>query len=96
MKIGLYHLVSNIHDEAYIDKSLHHFKKEIEGKLGFKFIDIDLKDFKDKDYFPLIFVKSGGVEGKFKKSSSTLMAIIGYWPVTYTTHYLPHWRLQHF
>lgn len=67
MKIGLYHLVSNIHDEAYIDKSLHHFKKEIEGKLGFKFIDIDLKDFKDKDYFPLIFVKSGGVEGKFKK-----------------------------
>ena len=37
MKIGLYPLVSNIHDEAYIDKSLHHFKKEIEGKLGFKF-----------------------------------------------------------
>jgi len=67
MKIGLYHLVSNIHDEAYIDKSLHHFKKEIEEKLGFKFTDINLKAFKKKDCFILFFIKSGGVEGEFKK-----------------------------
>jgi L-fucose isomerase-like protein len=34
--------------------------------LGEKFENINLEDF-DKDYFPLIFIKSGGVEVKFKQ-----------------------------
>ncbi|GAH91122.1 unnamed protein product, partial [marine sediment metagenome] len=39
---------------------------EIVGKLGEKFENINLEDF-NKDYFPLIFIKSGGAEVKFKQ-----------------------------
>ncbi len=67
MKIGLYNLVSEVHNEGYIDQTLKGFITEIEEKLGEKFENINLEDFNRKDYFPLIFTKSGGVEGKFKQ-----------------------------
>ncbi len=66
MKIGLYNLVSEVHNEEYIDRTLQGFLVDIEEKLGEKFENINLEDF-DKDYFLLIFIKSGGVEGKFKQ-----------------------------
>jgi len=67
MKIGLYNLVSEVHNEGYIDQTLKGFITEIEEKLGEKFENINLEDFNCKDCFPLIFIKSGGVEGKFKQ-----------------------------
>lgn len=67
MKIGLYNLVSDVHNEGYINSTLQGFLTEIEKKSGKKFEKISLKDFNQKDYFPLIFVKSGGTEGKFKQ-----------------------------
>ncbi len=66
MKIGLYHLVSEVHNEEYIDSTLQGFLADIEEKLGEKFKNINLEDF-NKNYFSLIFIKSGGVEGKFKQ-----------------------------
>jgi len=67
MKIGLYNLVSEVHDEGHIDQTLRGFITEIEEKLGEKLENINLEDFNCKDYFPLIFIKSGGVEGKFEQ-----------------------------
>ena len=68
MKIGLYNLVSEVHNEEYVNSTLQGFLEDIEEKLGEKFENINLEDFnKDKDYFSLIFIKSGGVEGKFKQ-----------------------------
>ncbi|HCL90779.1 MAG TPA: hypothetical protein DHW70_05630 [Candidatus Atribacteria bacterium] len=68
MKIGLYNLVSEVHNEEYISSTLQGFLADIEEKLGRKLESINLEDFnKDKDCFPLIFIKSGGVEGKFKQ-----------------------------
>ncbi|MBA7572260.1 hypothetical protein ES695_17070 [Candidatus Atribacteria bacterium 1244-E10-H5-B2] len=67
MKIGLYNLVSEVHKEGYIDQTLRGFITEIEEKLGEKFENINLEDFNCKDYFSLIFVKSGGAEEKFKQ-----------------------------
>jgi L-fucose isomerase-like protein len=67
MKIGLFNLVSEVHNEGYINQTLKGFITEIEEKLGKKFKNINLEDFNRKDYFPLLFIKSGGVEGKFKQ-----------------------------
>jgi len=67
MKIGLHNLVSEVHNEGYINQTLKGFITEIEEKLGEKFENVNLDDFNRKDYFPLIFIKSGGVEGKFKQ-----------------------------
>jgi len=66
MKIGLYNLISDVHREGYVNSTLQGFLVDIEEKLGEKFENINLEDF-NKDYFPLIFIKSGGVEGKFKE-----------------------------
>ncbi|MCK4308406.1 MAG: hypothetical protein KAW42_00305 [Candidatus Atribacteria bacterium] len=66
MKIGLYNLISKVHNEEYINSTLRGFIAEIEEKLGEKFENINLEDF-NKDYFPLIFIKSGGAEIKFKQ-----------------------------
>ena len=66
MKIGLYNLISEVHNEGYVNQTLKGFITEIEEKLGEKFENINLKDF-NQDYFPLIFIKSGGLEGKFKQ-----------------------------
>lgn len=43
------------------------FITEIEEKLGEKFENINLEDFNCKDCIPLIFIKSGGAEGKFEQ-----------------------------
>src|SRR5665648_505794 len=66
MKIGLYNLVSEVHNEGYVNQTLKGFITEIEEKLGEKFENINLEDF-NQDYFPLVFIKSGGLEGKFKQ-----------------------------
>jgi len=66
MKIGLYNLISEVHNEGYINSTLQGFIAEIEEKLGEKFDNINLEDF-NQDYFPLIFIKSGGAEVKFKQ-----------------------------
>jgi len=66
MKIGLYHLVSDVHNEEYINSTLQGFLADIEEKLGEKFENINLEHF-DNDYLSLIFIKSGGVEVKFKR-----------------------------
>jgi len=66
MKIGLYHLISDVHNEEYVDSTLQGFLADIEEKLGEKFENINLEDF-NQDYFPLIFIKSGGAEEKFKQ-----------------------------
>jgi len=67
MKIGLFSLSSDIHDKTYVDRSLIDFRKNIEDKLKYKFTDINLDDFNDKAYFPIVFIKTGGVEGQFKR-----------------------------
>jgi len=67
VKIGLYNLVSEVHNEGYIDQTLRGFITEIEEKLGEKFENVNLEDFNCKDCFPLIFIKSGGAEGKFEQ-----------------------------
>ena len=67
MKIGLYNLVSEVHNEGYINQTLKGFITEIEEKLGEKFENINLENFNCKDCFPLIFIKSGGAEEKFKQ-----------------------------
>ncbi|MDP2944754.1 MAG: hypothetical protein Q8N86_00130 [Atribacterota bacterium] len=67
MKIGLYNLVSDVHNEEYIDSTLQGFLADIEEKLGEKLENINLGDFNRKDCFPLIFIKSGGAEEKFKQ-----------------------------
>lgn len=66
MKIGLYNLISEVHNEGYINSTLQGFLAEIEKRIGEKFENINLEDF-NQDYFLLIFIKSGGVEGKFKR-----------------------------
>jgi len=67
MKIGLYNLVSEVHNERYISSTLQGFLADIEEKLGEKFENVSLEDFNQNEYFPLIFIKSGGVEGKLKQ-----------------------------
>ena len=67
MKIGLYNLISDVHNEGYINSTLQGFLADIEEKLCEKFENINLGDFNRKDCFPLIFIKSGGAEEKFKQ-----------------------------
>ena len=67
MKVGLFYLISEVHNEEYINSTLQNFIAEVEEKLAEKFENINLKNINEKDYFPLIFIKSGGVEGKFKQ-----------------------------
>jgi L-fucose isomerase-like protein len=67
LKVGLFHLISEVHNEEYINSTLQNFIAEVEEKLAEKFEHINLKNINEKDYFPLIFIKSGGVEEKFKQ-----------------------------
>ena len=62
MKIGLYHLISDVHKEEYVNSTLQGFLADIEEKLGEKLENINLSDFNQKDCFPLIFIKSGGAD----------------------------------
>ena len=67
MKIGLYNLISGVDNEEYVNSTLQGFLADIEEKLGEKFENVSLEDFNQNEYFPLIFIKSGGVEGKLKQ-----------------------------
>ena len=64
MKIGSYNLVSEVHNEGYINSTLQGFLADVEEKLGEKFENISLEDFNQKNYFHLIFIESGGSRGK--------------------------------
>ena len=66
MSIPLYNLFSPIHDENSIDHSLEKMITELEGKLGEEFLEISEDEIKNYSS-PLIFIKSGGVEGYFKE-----------------------------
>jgi len=66
MRIGLFSLSSVLHNQEYIDQSLKDFIPSIEEKLGKRIEEIEIKRFSHKEYLPLIFIKTGGVEGKFK------------------------------
>lgn len=63
MSIRLYHIVSDVHNEGYIDRTLDSFIRDIEAKLGNEFKKTDLDEINNG--FTIIFVKSGGVEGRF-------------------------------
>lgn len=65
MEIGMYELVSGINDEAQIDSTLEGFVGGIEEGLKKKLLRLDLNK-SYPDVFPLIFIKSGGVEQKFR------------------------------
>jgi L-fucose isomerase-like protein len=68
MSISVYSLVSEVHDTAAIDESLKNFNADIESRLNDKFCEITIEDIeKCNPSFALIYVKSGGVEGAFKK-----------------------------
>ncbi len=66
MSLEIYNLVSNIHDGENIDVTLGGFVTSIEKELGDKFVNVPLENISACDC-PLIFIKSGGVEGEFKK-----------------------------
>ena len=67
MKIGCYHLVSNIHNQDSITLSLQPFIESIEKHLGEPLMPVNLGDIKKEPIFPVILIKSGGVEEKFKR-----------------------------
>ncbi|HNY10656.1 MAG TPA: hypothetical protein PKK26_03600 [Candidatus Wallbacteria bacterium] len=66
MHIGVYNLVSPVHDSAVIDKSLADFIGGIEKSLGSGLVAIPLSEV-EKAPISIIFVKSGGTEYEFKK-----------------------------
>ena len=68
MNIALYTLTSPLHDEAAVDSVSREFISELEAKTGRKF-DFKGSDFKDygSGGLDLIFVRTGGTEGLFKK-----------------------------
>ena len=67
MKIGIYHLVSDIHDKDFIDKSLKPFIDSIENYLGESMMNLSPAELKKEPILPVIMIKSGGVEEKFKR-----------------------------
>lgn len=66
MAINLYDIVSDVHNEGYIDTTLADFLNEIEEGMGEKFVHCSQSSFDDES-MEIIFIKSGGVEGKFKE-----------------------------
>jgi len=67
LKIGIYHLVSDIHDKDFIDKSLKPFIDSIENYLGESMMNLSPAELKKEPILPVIMIKSGGVEEKFKR-----------------------------
>lgn len=67
MKIGCYSLVSPIMEKQNIESSLQAFLAAIEEHLGEKLQIITPGDVKKGDTLPVIMIKSGGVEEKFKR-----------------------------
>lgn len=58
MKSGFISLVSENHDESKIDEKLEEFYRTLERGIGCRLEDLEI---------PLVFIKSGGTEGLFKK-----------------------------
>jgi L-fucose isomerase-like protein len=67
LKIGCYPLVSIIQEQKNIDLVLQPFLKSIEEYLSEPLLRITPADFKKEDILPVILIKSGGVEEKFKR-----------------------------
>jgi len=66
MKIKVLDIVSDVHNEGYIDNTLVDFLGEIEEKTGREFEHVKPLDF-DGEGFHFIFIKSGGTEGVFRQ-----------------------------
>jgi len=73
MNIALYTLTSPLHDEAAVDAVSATFLNEIEKALGIRF-DFMGNDFSGygKSDLDIIFIRTGGTEGLFKKVFPTL------------------------
>lgn len=67
MKFGCYPLISTIHDKNDIEQSLQPYIESIEKSLGEPLVHISPVDIKRESILPIIFIKSGGVEEKFKR-----------------------------
>lgn len=66
MKIKVLDIVSEVHNEGYIDNTLADFLAEVEALSGRAFDHVKPEKFKGEG-FHFIFIKSGGTEGVFKK-----------------------------
>ena len=68
MKISIYTLTSSIHDAKVIERSTKTFLEgiSIAADCEFEIKGEDFSDYNDAD-MPVIFVRTGGTEGKFKK-----------------------------
>ncbi|HOD41473.1 MAG TPA: hypothetical protein PKL57_13010 [Candidatus Wallbacteria bacterium] len=66
MSIKIFSLISEVHDCAAINESLKPFINGIELALKDKLIEAPIEEIAG-DALCIIFVKSGGVEDKFKK-----------------------------
>jgi L-fucose isomerase-like protein len=67
LKIGCYHLVSEIHNQENINQSLQPFIESVEKYLGEPLIPIGPGAIKKEFILPVIMIQSGGVEEKFKR-----------------------------
>ena len=68
MKISVYTLTSDLHDPEFIERSSKGFLEDISAAADCEF-DIkgeDFSDFESAD-MPVIYIRTGGTEGKFKK-----------------------------
>ena len=77
MKITIYTLTSAIHDPKVIERSTKEFLDGISQAADCEF-DIKGEDFSDYDEaeMPVIFVRTGGTEGKFKKVFSQIKGYV--------------------
>ncbi|MBE6142713.1 MAG: hypothetical protein E7177_01840 [Erysipelotrichaceae bacterium] len=66
MKIGIYKIVSSLHDQNIIDVNTKVFISSIEEELGKSFSFINKEQIKDFDLV-LVLIQSGGSENQFKK-----------------------------
>jgi len=66
MAINIRYLSSAIHDEKKIEQAKFNFINRLEDELGEKFNESSFENVNDED-LNLIFVVTGGVEGKFKE-----------------------------
>lgn len=66
MKIGIFKIVSSLHNQNFIDKSTSEFILEIEKELGYKMSFINEDEFEKYDLV-LTLIQSGGSENYFKK-----------------------------
>ncbi len=66
MRIGIYKIVSSLHDQEFINQNTKEFISSIELELGYKFEFINDNGFTNCDLV-LTLIQSGGSENQFKK-----------------------------